>query len=61
MSSLSFEQFIKTLKEELEYHRDGGTSYRQETAKLSIGSWGSVPCCFIINYKDRPKQRLKYP
>src|SRR5690625_1819637 len=36
MSQLSFKKFIKNLEEEYEYHKDGGTPYKQETAKLSL-------------------------
>ncbi|WP_313431936.1 hypothetical protein [Siminovitchia terrae] len=34
--NLSFEDFLKKLKLEQEYQAAGGTSYRQQTAKLSI-------------------------
>lgn len=33
---LSFELFLKKLKQEYDYHTDGGTTYRQKTAKLSL-------------------------
>lgn len=35
-SSLSFESFIKKLKQVQEYQADGGTIYRQKTAGLSL-------------------------
>ena len=36
ISQLSFERFVKNLEEEYEYHKHGGTPYRQETVKLSL-------------------------
>lgn len=34
--NLSFDEFLYKLKQEYEYHKNGGTDYRQETAGLSI-------------------------
>lgn len=35
-NNLSFEDFLYKLKQEYDYHKNGGTSYRTETAKLSL-------------------------
>jgi len=35
-SSLSFESYLKKLKQVQEYQADGGTIYRQKTARLSL-------------------------
>lgn|SRR5690625_4478545 len=34
--NLTFEKFINRLQQEYKYHADGGTTYRQKTAKLSL-------------------------
>ncbi|MBO1002875.1 hypothetical protein ACFSKI_03595 [Pseudogracilibacillus auburnensis] len=34
--NLSFEDFVNKLRQEYEYHKNGGTEYRQETARLSL-------------------------
>lgn len=36
MTKLTYEKFMKTLQKEHKYHKDEGTSYRQETARLAI-------------------------
>jgi hypothetical protein len=33
---VSFAEFLHELQKELKFHQDGGTSYRQQTAKLSL-------------------------
>lgn len=35
-NNLSFDEFLYRLKQEYEYHKNGGTKYRTETAKLSL-------------------------
>lgn len=33
---ITFEEFLQELKREVEFHTNGGTSYRQQTARLSL-------------------------
>lgn len=57
------EEFVKELEDELAYHLDGGTSYRQDTTRYSLEIATSFPDIYTFFYREQSYETVKefYP
>lgn len=57
------EEFVKELEDELAYHLDGGTSYRQDTTRYSLDIANSLPDTSLIFDREKTYDKVKefYP
>ena len=56
---VTYEEFLTELHQELEYLRDGGTSYRVETAELSLFAAQKVDDFQLFLHKEETENWLK--
>lgn len=56
-------EFVKELEDELAYHLDGGTSYRQDTTRYSLSIAQSLPDIAILFDREYTVEKVKefYP